>query len=160
MKTLAPLCRLCLLALIMQSTAWAVALNVTPAVISNTYPGVVSLDITGLTNLQSVKVQTFLDLNANGLVDAGEPLIDVFSLQESGVTVIGGITNVSAPCDSTPATNAITVALNFAPPMSLENIVGQKIYRVVSNPAGACRRFPHLNVQGEVATPSSWNKNA
>jgi hypothetical protein len=88
-----------------------------------------------LTNFQPIKVQTYLDLNSNGVIDPGEPLIDVFNLKESGVTTIGGITNLNVPYDSNPATDAITATLSFAPP--LQNVVGQKIYRVISNPAGA-----------------------
>jgi len=113
----------------------SVGLTVSPAAISNTYPGVITLNITGLTNFQSIKVQTYLDLNSNGVVDPGEPLLDAFNLKESGVTVIGGITNLNVPYDSNPATDTITTTLSFAPP--LQNIVGQKIYRVIGNPSSA-----------------------
>jgi hypothetical protein len=125
-----------LLAPVLENPAHAaVGVAVTPAVTSNTYPGMISLTITGLTNYQQVKVQTYLDLNGNGVVDAGEPLMDVFNLKESGVTTVGGITNLSVPYDSNPATSAITASLSFALP--LDNIAGQKIYRVISNPGGA-----------------------
>ena len=43
--------------------------------------------------------------------------------------IIDGITNINVPFDSNSATGAITTTLNFAPPMVLENIVGQKVYR-------------------------------
>jgi hypothetical protein len=110
-------------------------LTVTPSATSNTYSGAITLDIAGLTNGQQVKVQTFLDLNGNGVVEANDPLMDVFSVTDGGAQVIGGITNLSVPYDSNTATGAITTALSFAPP--LENVVGQKIYRVISNPSGA-----------------------
>jgi hypothetical protein len=113
----------------------AVALNIEPSTVGNTYPGFITLNITGLTNGETVKVQTYLDLNSNGVVDAGEPLIDAFNLTDGKATVIGGITNISVPFDSNPATGEITASLSFAP--TLENIVGQKIYRIVSNPSGA-----------------------
>jgi hypothetical protein len=117
------------------SASAAVGVAVSPAVTSNTYPGMVTLTITGLTNYQQVKVQTYLDLNSNGVVDPGEPVMDVFNLKESGVTVVGGITNQNIPYDSNSSTSVITATLSFAPP--LENISGQKIYRVISNPGGA-----------------------
>jgi hypothetical protein len=110
-------------------------LTVTPSATSNTYSGAITLDIAGLTNGQQVKVQTYLDLNGNGVVEANDPLMDVFSVTDGGAQVIGGITNVSVPYDSNTATGAITTALSFAPPF--ENVVGQKIYRVISNPSGA-----------------------
>jgi hypothetical protein len=112
-----------------------VTVTVTPAVTSNTYSGDITLNITGLTNGEQVKVQTYLDLNGSGGVQANDPLWDVFNLSDGGAQVIGGITNVSVPYDSNTATGAITTSLSFALP--LESITGQKIYRVVSNPAGA-----------------------
>lgn len=115
--------------------AGAVTLTVTPSTVSDTYSGSITLNITGLTNGETVKVQTYLDLNNNGVVDPGEPLIDVFNLTDGGAVFIGGVTNISVPFDSNSATGAITATLSFAP--TLENMVGQKIYRVVSNPAGA-----------------------
>jgi len=113
----------------------AVSFTVTPSVVSNTYAGPITLNITGLTNGETVKVQTYLDLNSNGVVDPGEPLIDAFNLTDGGASIIGGITNISVPYDSNAATGAITASLSFAP--TIENIVGQKIYRVISNPSGA-----------------------
>jgi len=62
--------------------------------------------------------------------------MDIFNISESGAMVISGITNISVPFDSNSATDTITTVLNFAPPMTLENIVGHMIYRVVS-PAAA-----------------------
>jgi len=61
----------------------AVTLSVTPSVTSNTYSGVITLNVTGLTNSENVSIQTFLDLNANGAVDAGEPFIDVFKITDN-----------------------------------------------------------------------------
>lgn len=112
-----------------------VSLTVTPSAVGNTYAGDITLNITGLTNGESVQVQTYFDLNSNGVVDAGEPLVDVFGLTDGGASIIGGVTNISVPFDSNSATGAITASLSFAP--TLENVVGQKIYRVVSNPSGA-----------------------
>ncbi len=110
----------------------AATLTITPSVISNTYPGVITLQIGGLTNTETVTVQKWLDGNANGLIDAGEPLMDAFKIADGGAMVIGGVTNVSVPFDSNSATGAITTALYFGAAMALENIVGRQIYQVVS----------------------------
>ncbi|MFZ0828007.1 MAG: carboxypeptidase-like regulatory domain-containing protein [Verrucomicrobiia bacterium] len=110
----------------------AATLTVTPSAISNTYSGVITLDITGVTNGEKVAVETYLDLNANGSIDPGEPMMDAFKIADGGAMVIGGITNINVPFDGNSATGAITTTLNFAPPLVLENIVGQKIYRLVS----------------------------
>src|ERR1700722_19717056 len=90
-----------------------VAVTVTPSAISNTYSGFITLNITGLTTGQQVKVQTYLDLNGNGVVDANDPLVDVFSIADGGVTLIGGVTNISVPYDTNPAAGTITTALSF-----------------------------------------------
>ncbi len=108
-------------------------LSVSPAVTSNTYTGVITLNITGLTNGETVTVQTYIDLNGNGVVDAGEPMLDAFSITDNGTNgMFGTVTNVNLPMDSNSATGAITTSLNIAPPLTLANIVGQQIYKLVS----------------------------
>ena len=103
-----------------------------PSITSNTYAGVITLNITGLTNAEKVVIQKYLDLNANGSIDAGEPLIDAFKISDGGVMVIGGVTNINVPFDSNPTAGAITTTLNFPVSMVLENIVGQQIIQLVS----------------------------
>jgi len=119
------------------NTGLAATLTVTPSVTSNTYPGVIALDITGLTNHETVTVQEWLDLNANGSIDSSEPMMDAGKITDNDPSkaVIGGGTNINVPIDSNSATGAITATLNFAPPIVLENITGQRIFRLVS-PAG------------------------
>ncbi len=121
------------LGLVTPRTGSAAALTVTPAAVSTTYGGTITLNVTGLTNHEPVTVQTYFDLNNDGVVDAGDLLIDAFRMSESGVSTIGGITNLSVPFDSNSATDAITTALSFAPP--IESVVAQKLYRVLS-PSG------------------------
>ena len=50
----------------------AVAFTVTPSAVSNTYKGTITLQVTGLTNTETVVVQKFLDLNTNGLINAND----------------------------------------------------------------------------------------
>ena len=111
------------------------AITVNPSVISNTYTGVITLNITGLTNSEKATVQQWLDLNGNGAIDPGEPMFDAFKIADGGAMVIGGVTNVSVPFDSNPASGAITTTINFAPPMTFENITARRIFQVVS-PSG------------------------
>ena len=109
-----------------------VGLTVSPSVTSNTYPGFITLNITGLTNTEQVIIQRWLDANANGVIDPGEPLIESFKLRDGGSVVIGGVTDASAPNDSDPAPGEISTAVNFGPPLTLMDITGQQIFRVVS----------------------------
>ena len=106
---------------------------VTPAAVSNTYSGVLTLNIGGLTNHEPVTVQSYFDVNNNGTVDAGDFLFDTFNISEGGVTTIGGITNLNIPFDSNSATDAITTTLNLT--ASLDSAVGQRIF-CVSSPSG------------------------
>lgn len=110
-----------------------VTLTLSPAVISNTYLGPITIQVGGLTNGESVTVEKWVDVNTNGIVEPGsELLLDTFTLTDGGASTIGGITNLNVPFDSNAATGAITAALNFAPPLTLENLAGHFNYRVVS----------------------------
>ena len=109
-----------------------VVLTVTPAVVSNTYPGVITLGITGLTNTEKVIVEKWVDYNSNGAIDPGEWLMDSFKIADQGAMIIGGITNVSVPYDSDSTNGEIMTALTMPPGMPIENMVGHYVYRVVS----------------------------
>lgn len=120
------------LAGVSETHAAAPTLSVSPATISNTYAGVITLQIGGLTNGEQVTVQKWIDGNANGSIDAGEPMMGTFKITDGGAMVIGGITNLNVPFDSNSTTGAITTTLNFAPPLTLENVVGKFIFKLVS----------------------------
>ncbi|MGA2854136.1 MAG: hypothetical protein ABSE90_08410, partial [Verrucomicrobiota bacterium] len=85
-----------------------VTLTVSPSVVSNTYPGVITLTITGVTNTEKVGIQRWIDLNTNGVIDAGEPMMDGFKVtdNDSSGAIIGGITNLNVPIDSNPTPGA------------------------------------------------------
>jgi hypothetical protein len=107
-------------------------LTVSPASTSNTYTGVITLNITGLNTGEQVIVARYLDLNGNGVVDPGEPLIDGFRISDGGASVIGGITNLNVPYDSNPTNGAITTTLNFLPATVMDTMVSHQIFQVVS----------------------------
>src|SRR5436190_12197191 len=119
---------------LMLNTAQAtpVVLTVKPAVISNTYPGVITLDITGLTNTEKVTIQKWIDSDGNGAVDAGELMMDAGKISDGGAMIIGGITNVSVPYDNNPTNGEITTTLSVPPGMAVENMVAKYVFRVVS----------------------------
>jgi len=114
----------------------AVTFNLTPATVSSAYTGMIALQITGLTNIETVVVQKFLDLNGNGVVDAGDWLVQQFDLTDGlpGMA-IGGITNLNIPGDTDTVPGQITAELFFRNGDFMQNIVGQYIY-VVSSPTG------------------------
>src|SRR5580704_5560228 len=99
-----------------QHAAAAVTFSNTPAVTSNTYFGPITLQISGLTNGETVVVQKFLDANTNGIVDAGDWLWQQFTLTDGSASVFTNgailVTNFNVPCDLDGVTNgAITAKL-------------------------------------------------
>ena len=87
----------------------AVGFTLNPSSVSNTYGGTITLQVTGLTNTETVVVQTFLDANTNGVIDGADLLVQQFSLTDGQASVIGGVTNFNVPGDSDPTAGQITL---------------------------------------------------
>ncbi len=107
-------------------------LTVTPAIVGNDYTGFITLNITGLGTGEKVVIQKYLDENTNGVVEPGDLLMDAFKIADGGAMMINGIVNPNVPYDRNITNGSITTKLNFAPPMVLENIVGQHLYQLSS----------------------------
>jgi hypothetical protein len=132
------------LACLAGSVRAAVTFNLIPATVSNTYSGVITLQVTGLTNGETVVVQKFLDVNGNGAVDAGDWLVQQFDLTDGQPGMaIGGITNLNVPGDTDTTPEQITAQLFFRNGDFMQNIVGQYIY-VVSSPSGRFNAITNL----------------
>jgi hypothetical protein len=126
---------LALFAALAQTARATVAFTITPAAVSNTFSGPVTLQITGLTNTETVVVQKFLDANTNGVVDAGDTLWQQFNLTDGTNLVIGGVTNINVPGDTDGTANGqITAKLNLQADFS-QAIVGKYLF-VLSSPSG------------------------
>ncbi len=113
----------------------AATFSVSPSVISNTYPGMVTLSISGLTNGETVEVRKYADVNTNGVIDAADWPIQQFSLTDGYIPVIGGMTNFNMPFDWTPTDGAITSQLNLQIQGIAQQFVGKCLYRL-SSPGG------------------------
>ncbi|MBU6410449.1 MAG: hypothetical protein KGR98_08670, partial [Verrucomicrobia bacterium] len=115
----------------------AVGFLVTPSVVSNTYVGPVTLEVTGLTNGETVVVQEFLDFDGNGVVDAGDALAGQFDLTDGQPgMVIGGVTNLNVPGDNDGAANGqITAQLNFPGGDFVQTVAGKHLFEL-SSPFG------------------------
>jgi hypothetical protein len=122
-------------------------LTVSPSIISNTYPGFITLTITGVASGETVTVQKWLDGNGNGLIDPGEPMIDAFKITDNNNSnaIIGTITNINVPFDSNAATGAITTTLNCPGALLLDNMVGHYVYQVISTEGQATATFAVTN---------------
>jgi Carboxypeptidase regulatory-like domain len=142
-----------------------------PPAVSNTYNGIITLEINGLTNgVTNVVVQKFLDANTNGVIDAGDLLVQQFQLAVGQAPVFtNGNTLVTAtnfmPGDVSPATNQIITPLNFQNGDFMQNLVGQYLYKI-SSPSGqfapvtnlfiVTNAFPSSLVTGAVENASSF----
>ena len=91
----------------LQTVNAPLGLEVTPAAVPGDYAGMVGLSISGLPNGQSVLVEKFLDANANGVIDAGELLLQSFPLTDGQATVVGGVRNFNVPGDDDGTSNGI-----------------------------------------------------
>ena len=110
------------------------AFTLSPNVVSNTYNGTITLQVTGLAPGESVVVQKFLDANSNGVVDAGDFLVQQFNLTNGQASVFGGVTNLNVPGDTGSTPGQITAVFDFNTGAIGQNIVGQFAY-VVSSPS-------------------------
>src|SRR5260370_15184680 len=91
----------------------AVAFTVAPSAVSNTYSVAITLQVTGLTNTETVVVQKFLDLNTNGVIGSADTLVQQFTLQDGVNSVIGGETNLNFPACFNSSNRTITTGVNF-----------------------------------------------
>ena len=124
-----------LLAIFGQTAFAAASLTVSPSVVSNTYSGPITLQISGLTSGDSVVVQKYLDANTNGVIDAGDRLWQQFNLTDGQAgMVIGGVTNINVPGDTDTTAGQITAKLNFSMEFS-QTFAGNYLFKV-SSPSG------------------------
>ena len=96
----------------------AVALTLNPSTISNTYAGSISMQITGLTNGETVRLERFIDANANATIDSGELLVQSFNVIDGRVAAFGGVrdTNVAGDEDGMANGQISTLFYLFASP--------------------------------------------
>ena len=114
--------------------AHGATLSVSPSTISNTYNGYITLTIGGLTNGETVVIEKFADANTNGVIDAGDFLLQSFRLTDGVSSTIGGVTNINVPGDANPAASNIIAQVNYSAPQP-DHIVGKYEFKL-SSPGG------------------------
>ena len=108
-------------------------LAISPAIISNTYTGVITLQIGSIPNGDEMQVDKYIDFNGSGVLQTNNLLVDAFKITDNGTFgIYGSVTNVNVPVDVNPASGTITTILSVSPLLPLENMVGHYIYRVSS----------------------------
>jgi hypothetical protein len=119
--------------LLSQTLPAAVTFTITPTAVSNTYTGAITLQIGGLTNGETVDIKEYLDINGNGVIDAGDWLVHQFKLTDGQAgMVIGGVTNFNVPGDTDTNAGQITAKLNFENGYFAQTIVGKYLFKLES----------------------------
>jgi hypothetical protein len=134
LKTGLRLCALPLALFLCQASPAAVTFNVTPSAVSNTYNGVITLQVTGLAGGSTVVVQKFLDLNTNSIIDGSDWLVQQFNMTDGQAGMaFGGVTNFNVPGDTDTTAGQITAKLNFQGGDFIQNIAGKFLFKVSGN---------------------------
>ncbi len=96
------------------SLAHATSFNILPNTVTNDYSGSITLELSSLGNHQQVRIDRFADLNANGAVDPGEPLVQSYTVVDNETTSIAGRRNPNVPGDEDGGLNGqIRTVLNL-----------------------------------------------
>ena len=111
----------------------AVSLTLSPSSISNTYSGSISLQITGLTNGETVLLERFIDANANAAIDSGELLVQSFKVTDGQVTAFGGVRDPNIAGDEDGVTNSqISTRFYFSASPEFGRGAGSYVFRASS----------------------------
>ena len=131
-----------ILALVLPLAAWAVpALSVTPASLPIDSTSDVVLQVSGLTDGETVRIERYLDLNANGTIDATDRLLQSFLVTDGTASLIGGQAYTAKPGDEDATVNGqLTTRFSIPGSPELARAVGAHLIRV-SSPTAAFSSF-------------------
>ena len=93
----------------------------------------ITINISGLNPSDTVRIERFLDLNSDGIVDIGEPDVADFLITDGTSSTIGGVNNPNIPGDDDGVANG-TIVTHISIPTSSEigQTAGNYIIRVLS----------------------------
>ena len=116
----------------------AVAVTVSPAIITNDFVGKISISVTGLTAGQTIRVENYGDLNANGVVNEVDYVMRSFTVTDGQIPLLAGCTNLNVPGDEDALTNGqIRTELLFPGVDSVLDRIAAKYLVRVSDPIGS-----------------------
>lgn len=116
----------------------AVAVTVSPAIVTNDFVGKISIAVTGLTAGQTIRVEKYSDLNANGVVNEAEYVMRSFTVTDGQMPLLAGCTNLNVPGDEDALANGQTRTELLFPGVDsvLDRIAAKYLVRV-SDPLGS-----------------------
>lgn len=114
-------------------------LSITPSAVSNTYTGYITLQVTGITNGETVRIQKYIDANSNGVVDTGDILWQQYKLTDGQASTFTDgatlVTNFNSPGDFDSTPGQITTTFTLPVSGFEQSIVANYLY-VLSSPYG------------------------
>lgn len=145
---------LCSLFGLSSAAVLAAGLTVSPAVITNDYSGKVTLTLTGLATGQTVLLEKYCDLNTNGVIDPGEPLLQSGIVTDGRLPLIGGVRNLNVPGDDDGATNGQIRAKLGYPGISpvFDYVAADYLWRASNPTNGLVLATQSLTVRQKVTT--------
>jgi hypothetical protein len=107
-----------------------------PASVAANSTANITVTVSGLNAGDTIRIRRFLDINANGKNDPGEPLVQAFNVTDGQVSTIGGVTDPNIPSDDDGVANG-TIVTHFTLPASPEigRTAGAYVIQV-SSPTG------------------------
>jgi hypothetical protein len=119
------------------AVASPLTLVLNPTNIQSDYVGDLTLSIGNLNTGMTVRGEVFVDLNTNGIIDAGDFLLKSFEVNDGRVPLVAGVRNFNVAGDEDGLTNGqIRTVLHFPPTSGGSLVSGRALVRV-SDPAGS-----------------------
>lgn len=119
------------------SRSTAIEVTVTPSTITNNFAGKITLNVSGLSAGQTVRVRKFLDVNRSGTVDGPDILVENFFLTDGKIEGAGGVRNWNVPSEADGATNGEIQATIYRDPQFWPNVVAGRFLYKVADPQNA-----------------------
>ncbi|MDB6121634.1 MAG: regulator of chromosome condensation [Pedosphaera sp.] len=127
-------------------------LTIVPSNITNDYVGTVRIGVTGLSAGETLRIEKFFDANTNGIIDAGELLVQSFTVTDGQLPRIAGIRNLSVPGDDDSLTNGqVRVDLSY-PALNhvLDHIAGKYLIKISDPTNGITPLIQSLTINQKV----------
>lgn len=108
----------------------AVNLEISPNNVDSEYAGNITVNVTGLANGQSVRVETFLDFDGNGDVDSGDLMVQSFTVTDGQALSVAGERNSNVPGDEDGSGNGrIRAVLTYRALAEASRVAAKYVYR-------------------------------
>ena len=128
--------------------------TVTPATLAADSTVPITIHVTGLTAGDTVRIHRVLDVDTNGSIGIGEPLVSSFLVTDGQSATFGGVPDPNIPGDDDSVVGEITTHISLPASPEVGRSDGQYIVRVAS-PTGAFRAVDQILTVTQPSTGQS-----